>query len=456
MSEFTLADRLAAYADELTFDDIDDDALRATKDRLFDSLATATAAQTEASVQALKRFAAARSAERTASVLGTDIETSVEDAAFANGGLIRYLDWNDTYLSKEPGHPSDNLGAVLTVCEAYDLTGRDALLGTVLAYELHCQLCNAASLRADGFDHVNYGLVSATLAAGKLAGLSRDELVQAVNVAVNGHVALRQARAGELTEWKGLAFGNVCRNAVVAIDLAREGIRGPHPIFEGEFGFFNQLSGEFDLDPETFGEDGYKITETYVKYYPVEYHAQAAVNCVFSIMERADFEWEEIERIKNETYEAAVSIIVDEEKWRPETRETADHSMPYCIARAFIDGEMGLSQFAPEKLTDSDVRSLMDRIDVVENEQYTAVYGEKFPHEMTVEVSGATYTESVDFPKGHYRNPLSETELVDKFSTAASAGGADLSRSEVRDLYATVNDLEDRESVRDLYTAMPP
>jgi len=456
MSETTLAEELATYADDMTFKDLDDDSIRAAKDRLFDSLATATAAQTETPVEAIKRFVAGRSGDRTATMLGTDIRTTVEGAAFANSGLIRYLDWNDTYLSKEPGHPSDNLGAVLAACEAYDLTGRDVLLGTVLAYELHCQLCDAASLRKNGFDHVNYGLVSSTLAVGTLAGLSQGKLVQAVNVAINGHVALRQARSGELTEWKGLAFGNVCRNAVVAVDLAREGIQGPHPIFEGEFGFFNQLSGEFDLDPGTFGENGYKITETYVKYYPVEYHAQAAVNCVFSIQERTDFAWEDIDRIENETYEAAVSIIADEEKWRPETRETADHSMPYCIARAFIDGEMGLDQFAPAKLSDPEVRSLMDRIEIVEKEQYTAAYGEQFPHEMRVEVDGETYTESVDVPKGHFRKPLSRDELVDKFTTAASTAGVALSRADVEAIYATVDDIERRDDLTDLYTQLSP
>jgi 2-methylcitrate dehydratase len=389
-------------------------------------------------------------------VLGTDIRTTVEGAAFANSGLIRYLDWNDTYLSKEPGHPSDNLGAVLAACEAYDLSGRDVLLGTVMAYELHCQLCDAASLRKNGFDHVNYGLVSSTLAVGTLAGLNRDELVQAVNIAVNGHVALRQARAGELTEWKGLAFGNVCRNAVVAVDLAREGIQGPNPIFEGEVGFFNQLSGEFNLDPGAFGEGGYNITETYVKYYPVEYHAQAAVNCVFSIQERTDFDWDEIDRIENETYEAAVSIIADQEKWRPETRETADHSMPYCIARAFIDSKMELDQFASDKLSNPEVRSLMDRIEIVENEQYTAVYGEQFPHEMRVEVNGEIYTESADVPKGHFNKPLSRDELVDKFTTAALTAGGALSREDVEAIYTTVDDLERQDDLTDLYVQLRP
>ncbi|MFW5918363.1 MAG: MmgE/PrpD family protein, partial [Haloferacaceae archaeon] len=334
-----LADELAAYATELSYADLDSDTIDRVSDRIIDSLACAYATMGEQPVEATRRYVARKDGATPAGVIGGG-ESSVEAAALANGTLIRYLDWNDTYLSLEPGHPSDNLGAVLSVADALGCSGRETILATVLAYELQCRLCDAASLRANGFDHVNYGLVSATLGAAKLMDLSREEMTHALDVALNAHVALRQARAGQLSEWKGMAFANVDRNAVVAAELAREGIEGPAPIFEGEFGFFRQVSGEFDLDVESFGGNGgeFKINETYVKFYPVEYHAQAAVNCVFALMDEHGIDAADVERIENETYEAGVSIIAgDQRKWHPETRETADHSMPYCIARAWID-----------------------------------------------------------------------------------------------------------------------
>jgi 2-methylcitrate dehydratase len=415
-----LAEELAEYADELSYEDLDEETVETTKARLVDSVACAYAGRDEDPVDSLLSYATRKSGDNDATVLVDGDETTVEHSAFGNGALIRYLDWNDTYLSKEPAHPSDNFGAVLAAADGYDASGQDLVLAAVLAYELQCRLCDAASLRKNGWDHVNYGLVSATLAVGKLAGLSRDEMVESLGLAINPHAAMRQARAGELSEWKGFAFANVDRNAVVAVELAAEGVEGPAPIFEGKFGFFNQLTGEFELDVDTFGGRGgdFKINETYIKYYPVEYHAQAAVNIVMDLIEEVDAD--EIESIRNETYEAAVSIISEEEeKWDPETRETADHSMPYCIARTFLDGEMTLDQFAPDKIKGEEVRELMDKMTIVENEDYTEVYGEAFPHKMVVETEGETYERELEYPKGHPGNPLTEEELEDKFRECA-------------------------------------
>lgn len=448
-----LAERLSSYAADLSFADLDSTTADLVSDRIVDSLACAYAARGEPPVEATLRYAARKDGETPARIVGAD-SAAVEAAALANGTLIRYLDWNDTYLSLEPGHPSDNLGAVLSVADALGRSGRETILATVVAYELQCRLCDAASLRANGFDHVNYGLVSATLGVAKLMGLSETEMTHALNVALNAHVALRQARSGELSEWKGMAFANVDRNAVVAAELAREGIEGPAPIFEGEFGFFTQVSGEFELDVDAFGGRGgnFKINETYVKFYPVEYHAQAAVNCAFALLSDHDIDVAEIERIENETYEAGVSIIAgDEQKWRPETRETADHSMPYCIARALLDGEMTLAQFAPEKLTDPAVRSLMDRIEVVENDAYTERYGESFPHRMVIHTADGTYEHEIEYPKGHYENPLTDAELEAKFATGAEGH---LDADEQQRVLETARDLASLDDVGELFALL--
>lgn len=292
--------------------------------------------------------------------------------------------------------------------------------------------------------------MSATLGAAKLMGLDREQMRHAVAIALNAHVALRQARAGELSAWKGLAFGNVDRNAVVAAELAREGVEGPAPIFEGEFGVFTQVSGAFDLDVRAFGgRDGrFRINETHVKSYPVEYHAQAAVNAVFALMDEHGIAADDIERIENETYEAGVSIIADDEKWRLRTRETADHSLPYCVARAFLDGEMTLAQFREEKLTEDAVRALMDRIEVAENPAYTEQYGESFPHRLVVHTAERSYEHEVRYPKGHCENPLTDAELEAKFETGAAGH---LDADERTAVLSTVRDLEAIGDVSDLF-----
>jgi 2-methylcitrate dehydratase len=200
---------------------------------------------------------AGRCAERVqgrpgASLLGGG-SSSVEWATFVNGLLIRYLDYNDTYLSLEPAHPSDNLAAVLAAGEAAGATGRDLIAAAVLAYEVQCRLCDAASLRKHGWDHVYYGCLSSTLAACRLLGLDVTRATHALGLAGVANVATRQTRAGELSMWKGCAFANAARNAVFAALLAADGMTGPAPIFEGEKGVFHQLTGPFTL-PKLGGE----------------------------------------------------------------------------------------------------------------------------------------------------------------------------------------------------------
>ena len=440
----TIDENLADYAAELSYDDLDDRTIEDAKDRLVDSIATAYAGLDEQPVEAVREYAQRSGAERTATVIGGG-EGSLERATLANGSAIRYLDWNDTYLSLEPGHPSDNFGALLSVADAYESSGEELLAATALAYEVQTRLCDAASLRKNGWDHVNYGLASASLGAGKLMGLSTDELADAVRLAINGHAAMRQARTGELTEWKGMAFGNADRNAVVAAELAKAGINGPKPIFEGEFGVFNQLTGEFELDVEEFGgrSGDFKLPRTYIKRYPVEYHAQAAVNCALDMLEEQDLEWTDIEKIENETYEAAVSIIADEEKWDPQTRETADHSMPYCIARAFIDGEMTIEQFDLEKVKADDVRELMDIMEVVERGEYTEAYGESFPHRMVVHTAEKAYECEMTYPRGHPDNPLTEEQLAGKFADGTRDHLSEGERDAALDALLSVDEMDD-------------
>jgi 2-methylcitrate dehydratase len=446
-----LAAQLASYAHELEYADLDADTVQTVTERVVDSLACAYAGMDHEPVQNIRHYATTKTGESTASLLCEDRTASVEHAALANGTLIRYLDWNDTYLSAEPAHPSDNLGAVLSVADAYDNTGKETIRAIALGYEIQCRLCDATALRTNGFDHVNYGLVSVPLAVGTLMGLSINELTHAVNIALNSHVALRQARSGELSPWKGIAFANVARNGVVAAELARNGINGPAPIFEGTFGFFNQVSGEFSLDSASFGGNNgkFKINQTHIKFYPVEYHAQAAVNCVLSLREEHNIDWQSIERVENETYEAAVSIIAGEdEKWQPDTRETADHSMPYCIARAFIDGELTIEQFTDEKIHDTDVQQLMETIEVTENEEFTEEYGDGFPHRMIVHTEDDTYEASIEYPKGHAENPLTAEEREEKFTVAAEEY---LSRDRMDELLEWVRHLDEQAEISPLF-----
>ncbi len=125
--------------------------------------------------------------------------------------------------------------------------GKAWITAAAVAYEVQCRLCDAASIRARGWDHTTYGSISSTLAAAKLLGLSHEQTVHALGIAGTTGTALRLTRAGELSMWKGCAFAHAARNGVFAALLAAEGLTGPAPLFEGEMGFFQQVSGPFTL-----------------------------------------------------------------------------------------------------------------------------------------------------------------------------------------------------------------
>src|SRR5207237_8919925 len=141
-----------------------------------------------------------------------------------------------TYLSKGPARPSDKSAAVLAVAESVGANGRDAIAATALAYEVQCRLCDAASIRARGLDHVTYGAFLTALASAKLMRLDPGKTRHAVNIAGVACAAMRQARVGELSHWKGVAFANAARHGVYSALLARAGMTGPAPIFEGQMG----------------------------------------------------------------------------------------------------------------------------------------------------------------------------------------------------------------------------
>src|SRR6516164_4951612 len=200
MSDAPLANRLAQYAVQLRFEDLPAPTVHEAKRRFIDSIATAVRAM-EADAYAIAKKCALRVHGQPGATLFGGGTSSAEWATFVNGLLIRYLDYNDTYLSLEPAHPSDNLAPVLAVGEIAGAGGPALITAAVLAYEIQCRLCDAASLRKHGFDHVTYGALSACAAACKLLDLDAAKMTHALGLAGVCNTALRQTRAGELSMW---------------------------------------------------------------------------------------------------------------------------------------------------------------------------------------------------------------------------------------------------------------
>ena len=450
-----LAQRLAEYAVSLSYDQLDAKTVHEVKRRLLDSLACCLGAYEADAAACARRVATRVRGEPGATFLGGAAPTSPELAAFVNGVLIRYLDYNDTYLSKEPAHPSDNFSVALAAAEVAGRSGCDLIAAAVLGYEIQCRLCDAQSIRARGWDHVTYGAFSTAALSAKLLGLDVERATHALNLAGTPNVALRQTRAGELSMWKGCAFANAARNGLFAALLAAEGMTGPSPIFEGEMGFERQVSGPLDL-PAWGGRDGaeFMIHQTSIKYWPAEYHSQSAIQAALEIRPQPA-NLADVAAIDIHTFDAAVDIIgKDPEKWRPQTRETADHSLPYCTAVALVDGEVGLRQFAPERFTDPELIALVAKVKVHRDAALSRRYPAGIPNRVVVrQHDGVEFTSEVEFPRGHARNPMTDAEVEEKFRRLAAGRVNEETQDRIISLIWNLDSLD---RIGDLLTLFPP
>lgn len=418
-----LAQRLAEYVCGMSYRSVAPEIVHEVKRRLLDSLGCAYGAFHAPPAKIARKLATDSVSSSGATVWGTTSQTRPELAAFANGTLVRYLDFNDTYLSKEPAHPSDNIPPCLATAEFVHASGKRLILAILLAYEIQCRLCDAAALRPRGWDHVTYGPISTSLAAAKLLRLSVERTRHAVNLAGITAGALRQTRVGEVSFWKACAFANAAKDGVFAAWAAKHGMTGPPGMFEGEKGFMNVISGKFSLGK--LGGQGttpFKIRDTYIKYYPVEYHAQSAVSAACDIRQQllgkeGKSGLSKITHVAVGSFDVAIEIIGrDPEKWRPKTRETADHSLPYCVAVSLLDGKISPASFSATRLRDTALRKLIQKVEITEIPEFTDRYPKAMPTRIRVTTAGGrTYTAQVDIPKGHPKRPLTDTELMDKF-----------------------------------------
>ena len=410
-----LAERLAAYADRLRYEDIDAATVERVKTHLIDTIGCGIGAFDERPVAICRNVALAVSGNAT--IIGTNRRTTAELASFANGALCRYLDFNDTYVGRFSVHPSDHITACLAVAEAERASARDLIVAIVIAYEVNCRLVDALDITARGWDPPVMSLPAVALAAGKLMKLSPERLTQAVNIAVNDHIPMAQTRVQTLSDWKGLADAEAARNAVFAAALARGGLTGPAPIFEGQSGFFKQVSGPGDVDPDKFGgrDVPFLIHRCAIKPYPAVIYTQTAIVAGIDVAKEVG-SLDRIAAIEIATTQRGYQRTGSEpEKWSPKTRETADHSLPYITARAMFDGDITNDSFATEMFSDPRILAFMQKITVREDPNLTARVGAAPTRVTAILADGRRISREVDYAPGFAERPMNRSEVERKF-----------------------------------------
>jgi 2-methylcitrate dehydratase len=438
---WTHAERLAGFASRATWDAISPAAREALKIRVLDSLGCAFGALRGEPVRMLREQVDEFGGNPLCTLIGGG-RSAPDRAALYNGALVRYLDYNDSYLAKgETCHPSDSLGAVLSASEYAGISGKAFLAALAVAYQVQCRLSDVAPVRARGFDHVTQGVIAAAAGVGKALLLDVPRLANAVAIAATANNALRVTRTGELSHWKGLAAPNAASAGLTAAFLALRGITGPGEAFEGVKGWVQVVSGPFDIDWEE--ENLERVTRTILKKYNAEIHSQSAIEGMIGLTEEEGVRGGEIDRIRIDIFDVAHLIIgggAEGDKTRVRTKEEADHSLPYMVAVAALDGEVTPAQYEPDRIAREDVQNLLRRVKVVADPHFSARFPEEHACRLTVTLkNGRVLTREMSDYEGFHTRPMSWDRAVEKFLAVA---GENRSPGRLETVVRTVAGLE--------------
>ncbi|MDN6438248.1 MAG: MmgE/PrpD family protein [Corynebacterium nuruki] len=431
---------LAAFVEKASLDDLSPEALEQLKIRVLDTLGVAVGALDAEPIVAIRGLLDDLGGTEQSTLIGGG-KTTPERAAFFNSALSRYLDFMDAYLAKgETNHPSDNFGAVLAAAEAVDASGADLLTAFAVAYQVHARLSDVAPVRDLGFDHTTQGAFAAAAAAAKAFGLPADQIANAAAMAGTANVALRVTRTGNLSNWKGLAYPHVAKEGTWSAMLASRGITGPEEVFEGNKGF-KDLAGHYELDWST--ENLERVTRSIIKKYNAEIHSQSALDAALKLREEHSIDPSRIAKIELTTFDVAYSIIGGGEEGSKQlvrTKEEADHSLPWMLAVALLDGELNPGQYAPERIVADDVQDLMKKVTITPDQALSDRFPDEMPAVVTITLDdGTEYTREDAAYDGFFTQPLDWDGARRKFDALTTPFADQALRDGISDL---VHDLE--------------
>ena len=415
-----MAEMLARYATELKYEDLPEDIVRTAKRTILDTFGCAFGGYTAGPSQIAIKLASDVTAKREAPVLCNGIKTSPDLAAFANGVMIRYLDFNDAFVSftHGAGHPSDTIAALLAAAELTERGGRDLITATVLSYEVFCKMADTFDYLGSGVDHSTITGFAAVVGASRLMDLSREQMAHAIGITVGGNTAIRQGRADTLSNWKAFAAADASRKAIFSAQLAQNGMTGPDHVFEGRLGFFN-LIRQKPAAPLQLGEP-YGIRRAFTKRFPVGQFSQTVAQAAVEARQFAGNP-DEIAEINIRVSRSAIKIMADgPDKWRPQTHETADHSIPYAAGLVLMYGRIDPEYYEDKYLHDPRLLELVSRVKCMPSDEADRRENEFNLCELEIVLkSGERKTVRVEYHRGHFKNPMTDAEMEEKFRSMA-------------------------------------
>ena len=447
----SISRNMAQFALSLSYDAIPESARREIKRFLLDSVGCALAAVDLEDMQAAYRYIEKLGGHEQASIIGHGTKTNMPNAALMNSLLVRAMDYNDIYWKQDPSHPSDIVPAALAAGEFKQSSGKELIVGMMIAYELEMRLCLAAEpgVREVGWHHASLTQFVSPLVAARMLDLSEDEAVAAVGISGSSHFTLGGVVAGHLTNMKNTADPMATEAGVRAAMLAATGYTGPVEVFEGKEGAFEVVQNvkwDSEILLDGLGEK-YLITDCGYKAFPTEALTHQPITATLEVMQENRIDPHAVEEVLVETTTRGADILSDPSKYQPTTKETADHSLPYCIAVAVAKGNVLPSDFAEQALKDPFVWELLPKIKVVADPEIDALFPKVKRAIVTVTTKdGQRFTKQEDFAKGRAERPLSDEELIGKFR--ANAQGV-MTDSQLDEIVQTTFGLEDVAAVGD-------
>jgi 2-methylcitrate dehydratase len=422
-SKPTITATMSQWAAGLKFEDLSQDAIYQAKRFLLDSVGCALGGCQQHDVVIALEVLDEIAGPGKATVIGTGKSMDAVSASLANALMIRCMDYNDIYWKQDPSHPSDIFPAAIACCERAGGDGRELIVGLVLGHEFEMRLCEAAfpGIRERGWHHATLTAFVSPIVAARMLHLDCNKMQHAIGISASARATLGAVTAGKLTMMKNTVDPMATQSGVFAALLAEKGYSGPEHVIDGKEGLVHCFGPEWKLNILTDGlGDSWRITQCGMKAFPTEALTHTPISATLALVKDNDLKPDEVSKVHIRTTARGADILSDASKYDPQTKETADHSLPYVIAAAVAERQVTPLQFTMEKIMDPAIRAQLNKIVVVADPEIEKVFPALQRVVVTVQTTdGREFSKQLDYPKGDPRNPLTDKEVEEKFEALA-------------------------------------
>jgi 2-methylcitrate dehydratase len=450
----SLSRQIAEFAIGLDYKDLPENVVNEVKRYLYDSVGCAYGGYHTKDVGILRDIYTEMGGKEEATLIGFGTRMPAVNATLVNSLMIRALDFNDIYWKEDPSHPSDIIPAALSVGELVGASMKEVIAAIVLAYEFEQRLCEFAvpGVRERKWHHATLTQFVSPIVAGKLLKLTVDQMVHAIGINGSHNHTIGCPTAGKLTMMKNTVDPMAVQSGVFAALMAKRGYSGTEAVFDGKEGLMDVFGPGWNKEKLVGGLGSkYKILECSMKAFPTEALTHTHITATLKTVRDNHITYDQIDTVTITTIARACDILFDPHKYRPESRETADHSLPYCIAAALVDHQITTKSFSEEKMKDPHIWEVIDKIKGVASTEFEAMFPAKQPSKVVVKTKdGKEFSSYLEYPKGDPREPMSMEDLEAKFNALADGLLTPERQKEVKDLIFACDKKNAREFMAEL------